>query len=328
MFDKKNYKKQIEFIELKKDIYACLTLKRGIGWSNAGFINKKKSVLIDTMYDKELANQLKDFVESKTSNLNFVINTHYNGDNTWGNQVFEDNIIIGHESILEDYKLENPIYFNKLKETAKNEPNKLSRQELFLAQNLEPFDFNNTKIVLPNITFKKRMTIDLEDLKCEIMHVGPAHTRGDSMVWLPDEKILFAGDIVFNKYTPIFWVGRSINNWIEKLDFIVNKLKPEIVVPGHGPICKLKEVLDLRDYLTYTLSETLTLYNDGIKDPLEICKRINVRHYLDWVQPERIYINVYNVIKELEKVKTPLDFKEIARGVDLMRAYLDEVYDR
>lgn len=328
MFDKKNYKKQIDFIELKKDIYACINVQKGIGWSNSGFINKKKSVLIDTMYDKELANQLKDFVESKNSNLDFVINTHYNGDSIWGNQVFEDNIIIGHESILEDYKLESPIQFKKIKQRAKLEPEKLNKQELFLAHNLKPFDFSDTKIVLPNITFKKRMILDLKDLKCEIMHVGPAHTRGDSMVWLSDQKILFAGDIIFNQYTPIFWVGRSINNWIDDLDFIVNKLKPEIIVPGHGPICKLKEVLELRDYLTYTLSETLNLYNNGIKEPLEICKRINIRDYLDWVQPERIYINVYNIIKELEQIKTPLDFNEISKGVYLMREYLDEIYDK
>ena len=79
-----------------------------------------------------------------------------------------------------------------------------------------------------------------------LLEVGPAHTAGDVVVHLPDEGVVFTGDILFHGGHPIVWAG-PISNWIAACERIL-ALEPVVVVPGHGPLGGPAAVADLKEY--------------------------------------------------------------------------------
>ena len=95
-----------------------------------------------------------------------------------------------------------------------------------------------TKIVYPELTFTDRMKIDLGSQKVEIIYTGSSHTDGSIMAYLPDKKVLFAGDILFTDYHPFMGEG-DIEGWLKALDYIMT-MDVEKIIPGHGPISSKK----------------------------------------------------------------------------------------
>ena len=86
----------------------------------------------------------------------------------------------------------------------------------------------------PTLVFEKRMTLWLGKLQVEILQLGRGHTKGDTVVWLPQEKILFSGDLVEYQATP--YTGDAyLTDWPATLDAIA-ALKPEKLVPGRGGV--------------------------------------------------------------------------------------------
>lgn len=85
----------------------------------------------------------------------------------------------------------------------------------------------------PTITFKGEMTLWMGSLEVKLLQLGRGHTKGDTVVWLPQQKILFSGDLVEFNATP--YAGDAyFNDWPTTLDAIA-ALKPEKLVPGRGP---------------------------------------------------------------------------------------------
>ena len=98
------------------------------------------------------------------------------------------------------------------------------------------------------------------DRVVRVIHVG-GHTPATSMTWLPAEKILFAGDIVWIDQHPFMTQANSAE-WLAALAF-VRKLDPAYIVPGHGPICDVSALDRLSEYLTFLRQRALDLYNAG-----------------------------------------------------------------
>ncbi len=99
---------------------------------------------------------------------------------------------------------------------------------------LSAYEFGGIKPRLPGRTFTGAETLDVGGRRVELIEVGPAHTTGDAIAWLPDARVAFAGDILFNGVTPIMWAG-PVGNWIAAIERI-EALDPAVVVGGHGPI--------------------------------------------------------------------------------------------
>ena len=78
------------------------------------------------------------------------------------------------------------------------------------------------------------LVVEVGGRNVELIEVGPAHTRGDTLVYVPDAATIFTGDILFINGTPIVWAG-PLENWIAACDLMLS-LDVETVVPGHGPI--------------------------------------------------------------------------------------------
>jgi len=93
----------------------------------------------------------------------------------------------------------------------------------------------------PTLVFERRLTLSLGKLQVEIMQLGRGHTKGDTVVWLPQEKILFSGDLVEYDATP--YTGDAyLTDWPATLDAIA-RLQPEQLVPGRGATLRTREAV-------------------------------------------------------------------------------------
>ncbi|MFM7122160.1 MAG: MBL fold metallo-hydrolase, partial [Fluviibacter sp.] len=168
--------------------------------------------------------------------LNMVIVTHYHADHVYGLQVFKEAgaRIVAHEASGE--------YLNS--DTARLRLD-ASRQELF------PWVDEHTKLLPPDEPIKGAKKLVVGGVDFELIPVGPSHTPDDLVVWLPQSRVLFAGDLVFRNRIP--FVGQADSRqWIESLNTLL-KFPAKVMVPGHGPASTnpQQDMSLTRDYLVY-----------------------------------------------------------------------------
>jgi glyoxylase-like metal-dependent hydrolase (beta-lactamase superfamily II) len=120
-----------------------------------------------------------------------------------------------------------------------------------------------TEAVYADEVFAEQTTLSLGKTRLEVRHAGPAHTPGDSFVWLPEQKILFSGDIVYMDRMLSIGPQSAHRSWIEAFDALA-ALEPEIVVAGHGdPATLTKATADSRDYLVFLREAVIDLMEGG-----------------------------------------------------------------
>jgi glyoxylase-like metal-dependent hydrolase (beta-lactamase superfamily II) len=122
----------------------------------------------------------------------------------------------------------------------------------------------DVELVAPDITYAGGSAeLDLGGIRAELLEIGPAHTRGDQVVHLPDAGILFAGDLVEERFLPIFPDSdASGGRWLEALDRL-DALAPSIVVGGHGAVGGVELIAALRDYLVTVRDRVAELHAEG-----------------------------------------------------------------
>lgn len=305
----------MELRPLARDVYACLQPDRGLGWSNSGLVARAGGLVVDTFWDlphtRELIETYRGVLPAPARR---VVNTHNNGDHCWGNQLFAGAEILGHRRCAEGFSREvRPAMLQALKTSGGGDP----KLEWFV-QALEPWDFEGIELTPPTTVFDGDLTLDLDGIEAELLYVGPAHTAGDVIVHLPAERIVFTGDILFRRCTPIGWDG-TFANWIAALDRIL-ALRPELVVPGHGPLCGTEGPAEMKEYLLYVRSEAKRFFDGGVP-ALEAARRIDLGPYADWTEPERLVFNVERAYRELrgEPFDTPVDVAALLRAMGELR---------
>lgn len=154
--------------------------------------------------------------------IRFALDTHHHGDHAYGNQVFVENgaVPIAHAGVIEEMKrLETGHYGGQpgaWEEAAKSRG-----------------DLKTSKLKPPSVLFSGDLVFDDGKHRVELLHLGVAHTRGDTLAWLPAERILFTGDVCVNG--PYNYMGDGdAGKWIATLD-AARKLGARIVCTGHGP---------------------------------------------------------------------------------------------
>jgi glyoxylase-like metal-dependent hydrolase (beta-lactamase superfamily II) len=306
-------------MELKKlgtDVYACLQPDRGLGWSNSGLINRGGGLVIDTFWDLPRTRELiATYAGVWKTQARRVVNTHNNGDHCWGNQLFRDAEIIGHRLCAENMTKESPELLQAIKGMAENDDPAIAA----LAKALGPWDFTGIEITPPTTLVEDDLTLDLDGILAHLIYVGPAHTAGDVIVHLPEERVVFAGDILFRNCTPIGWEG-SFDRWSRALDEIV-ALEPETIVPGHGPLCGVEGPREMKAYLQYVRSESKRFFDAGLST-FEAARKIDLGPYADWTEPQRIVFNVERAYREFrgEPVDAPIDAQKIFQAMFKLRA--------
>lgn len=104
----------------------------------------------------------------------------------------------------------------------------------------------------PTETFTDKREITMGDFRIEVLHLGPAHSPGDTQVWLPDQSFMIAGDIAFHERMPPIFQGTCTSCWIETWEGPLTDLSPTYIIPGHGHPTNFAQVTRFtRDYLVY-----------------------------------------------------------------------------
>lgn len=301
----------MELRELARDVYTCLQEERGLGTSNSGLVNRGGGLVIDTFWDLPHTRELiAHYGRVWRAPARRVVNTHHNGDHTWGNQLFAGAEIIGHRRCAEAFGRERPDAMQMLRNQS-DSGNPLLRA---LAAKLADWDFTGVQPVPPTTLVDDRLDLDLDGLRVELLYVGPAHTGGDVIVHLPAERIVFTGDVLFRLCTPIGWDG-TFAAWGRALDRIV-ALDPAVVVPGHGPLCGIEGPREMKAYLEYVRREAEGFFKAALP-VVEAAKRIDLGPYAAWTEPERIVFQVERAYRELrgEAWDAPLDANQLFAGM-------------
>ena len=129
-----------------------------------------------------------------------------------------------------------------------------------------------------------------------LTNLGPAHTEADTIVYSPDDKTVFTGDLLFNEAHPIVWDG-PISNWIAACDHIL-ALDVETVVPGHGAVTGKAAVRNLKGYFEYVMAEAKARLDAGMGWE-EAAGDIALDGFAGWGERERIVANVRAAYRDL-----------------------------
>ena len=157
------------------------------------------------------------------------------------------------------------------------------------------FKWDDVKNTPPTRVFEDELRLKVGDKEVLLKNVGPAHTRGDMLVHVPQDRTVFTGDILFVEGHPVLWAG-PVDNWVAACDRIL-AWDVETVVPGHGPITDKRGVQAMKDYLLYIKQEARRRYDAGM--PVFAAARdIALDRFAGWGDAERIVVNVASLYRE------------------------------
>ncbi len=193
------------------------------GHCNHGWIVFEDFVLVvDGNFPSGALEVLPKIKATTDKPIRFVVDTHHHGDHAYGNQVWLENGVtpVAHQGALDEMKKYETGHFG----------GKPGRWE-FAAKARE--DMRKSKLRPPIVLFETKLVFDDGKRRVELLHLGTAHTQGDTFVWLPREKILFTGDACVNGPYNYVGDGNSLK-WVQTLE-AAKKLGATRVCPGHGP---------------------------------------------------------------------------------------------
>ena len=289
--------------QVSDNCFAVLNDKNRVCDVNSGLINLGGGVVIDTQSDLPHARRMIELFGKVWPRMpKRVVNTHEDGDHVWGNQLFAGAEIIAHRSVSERMPhVADPSVMQKLLAGADHFLSRLVLRALHpgalaIARQLQQdYDFGGINLALPTTVFDERHVLDLDGMEVQLIYVGPCHQVGDTIVYLPKERVLFAGDVIFRECTPMGWNG-SYEKWLKILDLIIAP-DPEVIVPGHGPVCGLEGAMEMKAYLDYVREESSRFFQRGMSS-LEAAKRIDLGPYSAWNAPARVYLNIERAYRE------------------------------
>lgn len=214
------------------DVY-CLYGQGG----NIGILKGKEALLVvDSQYAGIADRILTEIKNLSPLKIHYLVNTHYHGDHVQGNP------IIGKGAQI--------ISHNNCKAS--------------MLKGIEPGE-SPESIGAPQKTFDTEMTISMGDETVKLLHIGPAHTSGDTIVVFTQAKVIHAGDLFFYGMPPYIDVndGSDTQNWILLIRRLAEKFPECKVIPGHGKVTDMKAFLKFADYLQHLRTEVAAAIKAG-----------------------------------------------------------------
>jgi glyoxylase-like metal-dependent hydrolase (beta-lactamase superfamily II) len=220
---------------IRIDPFVTAFIRPEVG-ANVGLIHTPKGmILIDTTSSPAEIQALFEAADAHMEEVSLVVNTHSHSDHTWGNQVFTCSILAHRlcreqmqSSLISEWSSE--ALQSYITDTEKTDPKKAE-------------EFRRTvkglKIKLPDQVFEERFEGELSGLRYETIHMG-GHTPDSCVVWLPERRVLFASDLIFQgRYPYIF--DADLPAWIAALSRLL-EFDAEVIIPGHGVRCGLRSM--------------------------------------------------------------------------------------
>ena len=206
-----------------------------------------------------------------------LVNTHHHPDHTAGNGLFAGATIVAHDNARDEMRA------------------------LGLPRNTGTWgdvDYGDLRLTPPFLTFADRLTLWVDELRCELLFAGQAaHTTNDIVLWIPEHSVLFAGDLVFNGGTP-FQLSGSVLGAIDVLEQFLKPLEARTIVPGHGPVAGPEVIDDVLGYLRFVRHTAEQGRAAGLS-PLEAARGASLGRYAQWSDPERIVGNLHRAYADL-----------------------------
>ena len=176
---------------------------------NSGVIATSDGVVVlDALSSEAIARQEREAIASVIKQpVRFLVSSTFHNNYTWGNTAYQDVIKIGHENY---------------------------RADLLAQMERDRASPENQKARLPQVTYRDRLTIHLGGKEIQILYLGRGHTRGDSIIFVPQDRIAYVSELFFSDQFLYINDGYGLS-WLKTLDAI-QALPADILVPGHGPI--------------------------------------------------------------------------------------------
>ena len=176
---------------------------------NSGAIATSEGVVVlDALSSEAIARQERETIASVIKQpVRFLVSSTFHNNYTWGNVAYQDVIKIGHE----DY-----------------------RTDLLTQMQRDRVSPEEQKARLPQVTYRDRLTLHLGGKEIQILHLGKGHTRGDSIIFVPQDRIAYVSELFFSDQFLYINDGYGVS-WLKTLD-AVEALAADIIVPAHGPI--------------------------------------------------------------------------------------------
>ena len=257
----------------------------GVGWDicNSGFIVGDDGVLvIDSMMVASMVRPYLEEIRKVTDKpIRYVVNTHHHVDHSFGNQFYLPAEVVSHRGCREALI------------TSGADVDMLSQRYPQYSE-----DWKVARLTPASVTYEDKMVVHLGDRVVELLHPGPAHTYGDTLVYLPQEKVLFTGDVAFHYLTPLARDGH-VSNWIRIANGILKDLDATTLIPGHGPVSGKEVVSATLKYLRLIKRTSRAHFERGARVE-EATSAVALGEYADWVEPERVLVNVQRLYQEFQ----------------------------
>jgi len=288
--------------ELGDGCFAYLQPGGGWGLSNAGLVvDDGESLLVDTLFDLRRTAEMLAAMRAAApaaAAIDTLVNTHANGDHTFGNQLVGGARIVASARTADEMREVPPAMLAAVQRSVER-----SGMAEFFHRHFASFEFGGIEPRWPNQTFSGELELAVGGHAVRLIEVGPAHTRGDTIVHLPAQRVVFTGDIVFNGLHPVIWAWPA-SRWIAACDRIL-ALDVETVVPGHGAVAGRSAVHEQRAYFVYLLDVVRRRFEEGI-DHVQVAHELAGEGQFDLGEPERLVVNVHAIYREL-RGEGPLD---------------------
>lgn len=277
-----------EVIEVADRVFAYIQ-PDGTWWiNNTGFLaGRRQTIAIDASSTDRRTTRFIDTIGTHASApVTTLINTHHHGDHTNGNYLFERATIVGHERCRAAMLADGVEGVEALRNAG-----------VFMGPDGPP-DWGRAVVEPPFITFADGVTVYADDIRAEVRYIGtPAHTTNDSIIWLPEQKVLYCGDLLFNGGTPFLLMG-SLAGAIQAVESL-KSVDADVVIPGHGPVCDLSVADQVLGYLRFVDDLARSAHGAGIS-PLEAARATDLGEYADLTDSERIVGNLHRAYAELD----------------------------
>jgi glyoxylase-like metal-dependent hydrolase (beta-lactamase superfamily II) len=238
------------------DVYAILTPARDIpnpenkGWnSNSAFVVTKTGVLLfDTGSSEAIGNALKETIRTVTDKpVKWIVNSHAHGDHWLGNIAFKSTnpVIFSTSSVEETIKSDGSVWVDRFTRLTKGAT-------------------GNTSILLPNRLINERTVLTLDETRIVLFPSGDSHSPGDLITWLPQQRVLISGDVVYSDRMPTTRAS-NLSQWIKMLEQL-EALDPVAVIPGHGDVTNIEGLRRLHALLTGIRNGVKKGYDAGLSD--------------------------------------------------------------
>ena len=301
--------------ECASGAYAYMVPNGSWGETNIGLIDcGGESVLIDTCWDLKFTRELLKVCELVTSRspIEYVINTHADGDHCWGNQLFADKPIIATAKTRAAMAHIRPDSLRLLKGASRvmarlpklavsQRANQAVLLGHYMAGMFAPYDFTGVALTPPTETFSGERSLYVRGTQIVLRELGPAHSDGDALVYVPSRSVLYAGDILFVGATPVMWAG-PLENMTAGLRALCD-YKAQVIVPGHGPFATLADIERLLEYWDWVPERLQRCALSGMSSfeaaqSVALSQEFQQKAFAKWDSAERIFTSAATLYLE------------------------------